>query len=165
MQFLFLPIFQDLEYFRQSLHRFKLLEIIFKSLRRNAEKRVTYQSWSIVSDIIKDFGVLFTYSNSFNEIQMLIGKIFPKDLERKGVVLDSLEKAVSNDSGFVMELSKVNQNEAWVMSNTHVSHVQKLPSIYFDKKFTLLSKSMILIHMVPLTTGMAHFWTTCFLSL
>ena len=133
MQLLFLPISQDLEYFRESLHQLKLLEIIFESVRWNAEKRVTIQSWSIVSDIIKDFEGL-----------MLTGKISSKNLERKGVALDPLNKALINEGEFELDSSEVN-TKAWKIPKA-VSHMQKLSSIYCDKKFSLLSKSMILIY-------------------
>ena len=156
MQLLFLPISQDLEYFRQTLHRFKLLEIVFKSLRWNGEKRVTVQSWSVVADLIKGLEVLMLVGKNEKdkkEEEKIWNKIWKTNLESKGVVLDPLKKALLNESGFIMNLIDVNQNEAWVMTNTHVSHVQKLSSIYFDKKFSLLSKSMIFMTYWPLDYG------------
>ena len=76
-------------------------------------------------------------------LKMLVEKISSDHLERKKVVLDPLNKALINESGFVMDGNEVNKN-AWKMS-TAVSHVQKLSSIYRDPKFSLLSKGLIFI--------------------
>ena len=130
LKLLFLPISEHLEIFLQSLNRFPLLEFIFKSLRSNPENRVSLQSWSILLKEIYNF-----------DENMLIGKITSENLERKGLILDPLNKALVNEAGFEMDSSDVNKNETWVMSKA-VSHLQKLSSIYSDKKFSLLSKGM-----------------------
>ena len=132
LQLLYLPIYTDLKIFLQSLNRFPLLELIFKSLRWDPEKRVTLQSWSIILDKMKNL-----------DEKLLIEKITRVNLERKLVVLDPLNKALINEAGFVMDSSEVNRNK-WLMSKA-ISHVQKLSSIYCDQKFSLLSKGLILI--------------------
>ena len=130
MQLLFLPISKDLEIFLRSLFRFPLLDMIFKSLRYDPAKRVALQSWSSVLENMKKF-----------DENMLVEKISSEDLERKGVVLDPLNKALINEGGFVMDQNEVNK-KFWFMSKA-VSHVQKLSSIYCDPKFSLLSKGII----------------------
>ena len=132
LQLLYLPIDTNLEIFLQSLNRCPLLEMIFKSLRSDPEKRVTLQSWSTVLDKMKDF-----------DEKLMIEKITIASLEKESVVLDPLNKALINEAGFVMDSSEVNKNK-WIMSKA-ISHVQKLSSIYCDQKFSLLSKGLILI--------------------
>ena len=132
LQLLYLPIYTDLKIFLQSLNRFPLLELIFKSLRWDPEKRVTLRSWSVVFEKMKNF-----------DEKLLTEKITIASLERESVDLDPLNKALINEAGFVMDLSEVNKNK-WVMSKA-ISHVQKLSSIYCDQKFSLLSKGLILI--------------------
>ena len=133
LKLLFLPISEDLEIFVQTLHRFPLLEIIFKSLRWDPEKRVTFENWSPVLRQMENF-----------DEKILIEEISWENLERSGVILDPLTKALINEGGFVMDSSEVNKNEAWVMSKA-ISHVQKLSSIYRDPKFSLLSNGLTLI--------------------
>ena len=133
VKLLFLPISQDLEIFLQSLFKFPLLELIFRSLQCDPEKRISLQNWSMIADIVKDF-----------DEKMLIEKISSENLDKKGIILNPLNKALMNEAGFVMDSSDVNKNEAWIMSKT-ISHIQKLSSIYCDPKFSLLSKGTILI--------------------
>ena len=105
LKLLFLPISEHLEIFLQSLYRFPLLELIFKSLRSNPEKRNSLQNWSISLKGIYNF-----------DENMLIGKITSENLKRKGVILDPLNKASISEAGFEMDSIDVNKNEAWVMS-------------------------------------------------
>ena len=133
VKLLFLPISEDLEIFFRSLFRFELLDMIFKSLRSDPGKRIALRNWIIVLEKMKYF-----------DKNMLIEKISSENLERKGISLNPLNKALVNEAGFVMDSSNVNKNEAWVMSKT-ISHIQKLSSIYCDPKFSHLSKGMILL--------------------
>ena len=142
IKLLFLPISKDLEIFRQNVHRFKLLEMILKSLRWNPEKRVTSQRWCFALEKIKEL-----------DKNMLIEKISSENLERKGLVFDPLNNALENEGGlyfFILEFfgyemnsDKVNKNEAWKMT-TALSYMQNLSSIYCDQKFRLVSKGVIL---------------------
>ena len=141
VKLLFLPIAQDLEVFRQNLHRFPLLEMIFKSLRSDPEKRVTLQSWSTVLEHMKIF-----------EKNMLISKISSENLESERIILDPLNKALETEGGFYycildffgyeMTTSEVNKNEAWKMTTAR-SHMLNLSSIYCNQKIGILSKGSI----------------------
>ena len=150
LNLLFLPISEDLETFFGSLIRFPLLDLIFKSLRCDPVKRVALRSWRNVLEKMKNL-----------DKNMLIEKISSKNLETKlqswytclsnilcakenEAILNPLNRALKNESGFVMDVNEVNKKEAWVMSKA-ISHVQKLSSIYCDPEFSLLSKGLILI--------------------
>ena len=138
IKLLYLPILEDLEILIRSLSRFELLDMIFKSLRCDPSKRVAIESWSNVFERMKDF-----------DINVLIGKITSEILERNGVVLNPLNKALEMEEGFYfnleffgneMSLENVNKNEAWKMTSA-VSHMQNLSSIFCDQ--TYLSKGVI----------------------
>ena len=142
LKLLFFPISDDLEIFLQSLYRFPLLELIFKSLTFSKSQEIfMLKSWSIVLEKKK----------SFDE-NMLIEKITQENLENKEVILDVLDKAVEKEGGFYfyilelfgyeMDSSKVNKNEAWKMS-TAISHMQNISSLYFEQKIGILSKGII----------------------
>ena len=138
VKLLFLPISEDLQLFRKNLDRFQLLEMIFKSLRSDPEKRVDLQNWSIVFENMKTF-----------EKNMLISKISSENLESEGIILNPLNKALENEGGFYyfildffgfeMTLSEVNKNEAWKMTTAR-SHMQNLSSIYCNRRIGILSK-------------------------
>ena len=137
---LFLPISENLENFHQSLSNFPLLELIFKSLRWDPKKRITLRSWTT---IFENFD-----KNLFTE------KIKSDILEREGVVLGPINKALENEGGFYyyfvtflgfeMNSSKVIKNETWKMT-TAKSHMENLSSIYCNQKLGMLSQGMILI--------------------
>ena len=110
LKLLFFPISDNLEIFLQSLYRFPLLELIFKSLPWDPQEIVMLKSWSIVLEKMKNF-----------DENMLIGKITQENLEKKGVLMNVLDKAVEKEGGFYfyileffgyeMGSSKVNKNE------------------------------------------------------
>ena len=140
MKLLFFPISDDLELLLGSLCRFPLLEMIFKSLSSDPQKRVELESWSIILEKMKNF-----------EEKMLIGKITHENLERRGVILSVLDKAVEKEGGFYfyildffgyeIDSSKVNKNKAWKMT-TAISHMQNISDVYFEQKIGILSKGM-----------------------
>ena len=141
LKLLFFPISDDLEILLQCLYRFPLLELVFKSLSSDPKKRVMSQNWSIVLEKMKGF-----------DENMLIGKITQDDLEKRGLILNVLDKAVEKEGGFYfyileyfgneMNSSKVNKNEAWKMT-TAVSHMQNISSLYFEQKIGILSKGFL----------------------
>ena len=99
------------------------------------------QNWSTVLVTMK----------TFNE-NMLLEKITQENLEKRGVLLSVLDRAVEKEGGFYfyileffgyeMDSSKVNKNEAWKMS-TAISHMQNISSVYFEQKIGILSKGNI----------------------
>jgi len=137
---LYLPIFKDLEIFRQSLPRFPLLESIFEGLRWDPEKRLTLQSWT---------SILTTMQNL--DKNMLTEKLNSDILGKEGVVLYPINKALENEGGFYyyfvtffgfeMNSSKVNKNNVWKMT-TAKSHMENLSSIYCNQKLGMLSHAI-----------------------
>ena len=142
LKLLFFPISDDLEILLQSLYRFPLLELIFKSLTFSKSQEVfMLKSWSVVFEKMKTF-----------DENMLLGKITQENLEKKGVLMSVLDRAVDKEGGFYLfileflgyeiDSSKVNKNEAWKMS-TAISHMQNISSVYFEQEIGKLSKGMI----------------------
>ena len=137
---LFLPVSENLENFRQSIPHFPLLESIFKSLRWDPEKRLTLQSWTTILENMQNL-----------DRNMLTEKVNSNILERQGVVLEPINKALENEGGFYyyfvtffgfeMNSSKVNKNNVWKMT----SHMKKLSSVYCNQKLGMLSQGMILM--------------------
>ena len=81
-------------------------------------------------------------------------KISPEILERTGVVLDPLNKALEKEGGFYffileffgyeMNSDEVNKNGFYNLS-TAISHMQNLSSTYCNRKISILSKGLILV--------------------
>ena len=138
---LFLPISGNLDFFLQSLAHFPLLKSIFKSLRWDPEKRITFQSWTTILENMQNLD-----KNTLTE------KISSDILEKEGVALYPINKALENEGGFYyyfltffgfeMKSSKVNKNNVWKMT-TAKSHMENLSSIYCNQKLGMLSQGMI----------------------
>ena len=99
LKLLFVPISDDLEVLLQSLCRFPLLELMFKSLSSCPQKRAMPQNWSIVLKMMK-----------FCDENLLIGKIKQENLEKKEVNLGLLDKAVEKEAWKLTTASSNMQN-------------------------------------------------------
>merc|ERR1712025_976490 len=105
-------ISETLENFLRSLPHFPLLELIFKTLRWDPEKRFTLQRWKTILENMKNL-----------DRKMLTEKINSDILEREKIVLEPINKALENEGGFYyyfvtffgfeMNSSKVNKNNVW----------------------------------------------------
>ena len=122
IKLLFFPIFGNLELFSQSLSRFPLLNWIVKTLKTDPDARPDFDSW-----------IVYEMKN-FDE-KWLIEKIGSEILEKNGVDLSLLDKAIENEGDlyfFILEYfgydigsSKVNENEAYEISKA-VSRMENL---------------------------------------
>ena len=127
IKLLFFPIFGNLELFSQSLSRFPLLNWICKTSKTDPDARPDFDSWKIVG--VKNF-----------EKNWLIGEIGSEIIEKTGVDLSLLEKALEKEGdvyffileyfGYDIESSKVNKNEAYEISKavSRMENLSLLPS-------------------------------------
>ena len=144
LKLLFLPVSEGLDRLRDSLPEFPLLELIFRTLNSDPEKRVNFDIWQEMLSLIENF-----------EESWLTGKISSEILENCGVDLEPLNSAEERETVMVyymayafdedilqdIGLSLVNEKEAWKMSKA-VSHFRNLSLKTLNKSSNLLSKGL-----------------------
>ena len=139
IKLLFLPIFEGVEKFRQSLPKLPLLGTIFDTVVTDPDKRTGFEKWRKTLEEIKKL-----------DENWLVGKITWEVMDNIGINLVPLKAAEEKEMSLILEIlgyfkfdiqsRRVNENEAWKMSAA-VSHFVKLTLETLNNGANNLSKS------------------------